>query len=75
MLLYSCPADFTWAKLVTVLNGMGYKERTGGKTGGSRRDFWHPDTGHVIKLHKPHLGAILKRYQLRLVIVELGVDK
>jgi len=26
---------------------------------------------HKIKLHKPHPGSILKRYQIRLVIDEL----
>ncbi|WP_092101934.1 type II toxin-antitoxin system HicA family toxin [Pontibacter chinhatensis] len=69
----SCPSDFTWAELVTLLNSLGYEEHTGGKTGGSRRRFWNQTTGHVINLHKPHPDPILKRYQIRAVIAELGI--
>ncbi|MFD3003653.1 type II toxin-antitoxin system HicA family toxin [Pontibacter diazotrophicus] len=69
----SCPTDFTWSELVSMLNGLGYQEHTGGKTGGSRRAFVHVTTKHVINLHKPHPGNILKRYQLKIVMDSLGI--
>ncbi|MBC5995102.1 type II toxin-antitoxin system HicA family toxin [Pontibacter cellulosilyticus] len=70
--LCSYPTDFTWSELVSVLNGAGYQEHTGGKTGGSRRKFIN-GAGHIINLHKPHPGNILKRYQLEIVINSLGL--
>jgi hypothetical protein len=57
------PKDFTWRELVKLLNGFGYIEISGGKTGGSRVRFIH--SAHPpITLHKPHPRPILKRYQL-----------
>lgn len=67
------PADFTWAELVKLLRAFDYEEHTGGKTGGSRRVFVHMKTKHVINLHKPHPGNILKEYQLKAVIEALGI--
>jgi hypothetical protein len=41
-----------------------------GKTGGSRRKF--ADAGnHIINLHKPHPGNILKHYQLKEAVTSL----
>ena len=34
--LLSKPKDFTWDELTKVLNGLGYKQISAGKTGGSR---------------------------------------
>jgi hypothetical protein len=59
----SKPKDFSWSELIKLMAGFGFIERTGGKTGGSRVRFIHPDHPPVI-LHKPHPGKILKRYQL-----------
>lgn len=60
----SKPKDFTWAELTALLQGFGYEEVTGGKTGGSRRRFIH-DTAPAIFLHKPHPGNELKMYQVK----------
>ncbi|MGD2033577.1 MAG: type II toxin-antitoxin system HicA family toxin [Bacteroidales bacterium] len=64
----SRPKDFTYAELVKVLSGLGYKEQQGS---GSRVVFVNNELKHNIKLHKPHPGNILKRYQIDLVIDEL----
>lgn len=58
------PKDFTYREAVSLLEGLGYQEATGGKTGGSRRRFKHP-TAATIYLHKPHPRDILKPYQVR----------
>jgi hypothetical protein len=64
--LLSYPKDFTYSELKTLLTSFGYKEEQGA---GSRVYF--SKDNHKIKLHKPHPGNILKRYQLDLVIDEL----
>jgi len=61
--LLSRPSDFTWEELVKVLSFYGYKELKKGKTSGSRRKF-ADDKKHIISLHKPHPGNILKHYQV-----------
>lgn len=57
------PKDFTYDELKILLRGFGYDEISTGKTSGSRTAFFHPQTKHVIRLHKPHPQKILKRYQ------------
>lgn len=66
----SKPTDFTWAELKKLMAGFGFKEITGGKTGGSRVRFIHRDHPPVL-LHKPHPGKILKRYQVDWVLALL----
>lgn len=61
------PKDFTWSELTTLLTGLGYREFTGGKSGGSRRRFVHAEAP-AISLHKPHPGNILKQYVIRDVL-------
>jgi hypothetical protein len=64
--LFSCPKNFTYNELKTLLASFGYCEMQGA---GSRVCF--SKGTHKIKLHKPHPGNILKAYQLDLVIEEL----
>jgi hypothetical protein len=64
--LLSYPKDFTYNELKTLLLSFGYNEIQGA---GSRVCF--SNESHKIKLHKPHPGNILKRYQLNLIINEL----
>lgn len=74
----SVPADFRWDELESMLSSYGYKLRPTKKTGGSRRAFVNEGTGHVLNLHEPHPGSIVKRYALRQVIdslKEVGVIK
>jgi hypothetical protein len=63
--------NFTYNELRMLLNGFGYRELKTGKTSGSRVAFINDKTQHVIRLHKPHPGNILKRYQLDFVKEEL----
>ena len=64
----SKPKDFTYNELLRLLSNMGYKEQQGS---GSRLTFYNERIKHNIKLHKPHPGNVLKRYQIELVIKEL----
>jgi len=64
----SRPKDFTYNELLRLLSSMGYKEQQGS---GSRVVFLNEEIKHNIKLHKPHPGNVLKRYQIELVIQEL----
>jgi hypothetical protein len=69
--LLSRPKDFTYNELVKILNHFGYQEVKKGKTGGSRRAFIRDTTKHIIRLHKPHPGNILKMYVIDYIINEL----
>jgi hypothetical protein len=68
--LVSRPTDFTWDELVKILSHFGYEELKKGKTGGSRRKF-ADESKHIISLHKPHPGNIVKHYVINQVIAEL----
>jgi len=68
--LLSVPKDFTWDELCKVVAFFGYKELTGGKTGGSRRKFVDSNK-NIITLHKPHPANIVKSYAIREVISHL----
>jgi predicted RNA binding protein YcfA (HicA-like mRNA interferase family) len=60
--------DFKYNELLKLLSSLGYKEQQGT---GSRVVFSNERIKHHIKLHKPHPGNILKRYQIDLIIQEL----
>jgi hypothetical protein len=60
--LKSRPTDFTFDELKTLLEHYGYSLTEAGKTSGSRVSFVKGDS--YIRLHKPHPGNILKRYQI-----------
>ena len=66
----SQPSDFTYNELLRLLNGFGYSELQGS---GSRVVFYNDNLKHNIKLHKPHPGSILKRYQIAIIIEELKI--
>jgi len=65
------PKDFSYDELRKLLNGFGYIENTKGKTSGSRVAFINQNTNHIIRLHKPHPGNIVKRYALEQMMEEL----
>ncbi len=62
------PKDFTFSELKKMLNHFDYVQAEGS---GSRVVFANEATGHKMKLHKPHPGKILKRYQIDYIEVEL----
>lgn len=67
----SKPKDFTYDELTRLLKTYGYEEAKTGKTSGSRAAFLNMTTKHIIRLHKPHPGKILKHYQLNNIEEEL----
>ena len=62
------PKDFTYSELISIMRGFGYLVSQGS---GSRVMFFNEKLKHNIKLHKPHPGNIMKKYQIDLVINEL----
>jgi predicted RNA binding protein YcfA (HicA-like mRNA interferase family) len=70
--LCSKPTDFTWNELLRLVNALGYVESKKGSTSGSRRRFSHPTLPSIL-LHQPHPTPILKEYQLKLIIEQLGL--
>ena len=66
----STPQDFSYDELKRLLSGFGYKEQ---QRSGSRVVFKNERLHHSIKLHKPHPGNILKRYQVNTISKELKI--
>ena len=48
---------FVWTDLVTVLAAIGYQKQ---EMTGSRVRFYNKETGHMIRLHKPHPENFIK---------------
>ena len=69
--LKSRSRTFTYSELRTLLQKLGYEEKTLGKTSGSRVAFVNQEHQHIIRLHKPHPGNELKRYQINYLLEEL----
>ena len=69
--LLAKPNDFTYNELKSLLSHLGYVETQSGKTSGSRVAFINERDKHIIRLHKPHPGNELKKYQIEQVIEEL----
>ena len=65
------PKDFTYDELKKFLAGLGYDETKKGKTSGSRVAFVNQESKHIIRLHKPHPGNIVKSYALEQIYEEL----
>jgi predicted RNA binding protein YcfA (HicA-like mRNA interferase family) len=65
----SRPMNFTYHELIRLLESMGFKEEQGS---GSRVVFSNKRIKHCTKLHKPHPGIVLKRYQIDMIIQELN---
>jgi hypothetical protein len=69
--LLARPNDFTYNELRSLLSHLGYVESQSGKTSGSRVAFINEKDKHIIRLHKPHPGNELKKYQIDQLIEEL----
>ena len=68
------PKDFTFDELESLLNGFGYSLSNSGSTSGSAVRFINRETGHIIRLHKPHPSPVLKQYIVKFIINELKQD-
>ncbi|MCD4729077.1 MAG: type II toxin-antitoxin system HicA family toxin [Bacteroidales bacterium] len=60
----SKPKDFRYSELKRLLGFYNFNEK---QAVGSRVIFRNNKLNYAIKLHKPHPGNILKRYQLDLI--------
>jgi len=69
--LLNKPVDFGYRELRSLLVKLGYKEEKRGRTSGSRTAFYNSETGHILRMHKPHPTEILKQYQVEQLIQEL----
>ena len=67
----SKPKDFTYKEMIKLLSGLGYKDVKTGKSTGSRVAYINRSNQHIIRLHKPHPGNVLKKYQLDMIENEL----
>lgn len=63
----SRPANFTSGEMSRLFRGFGYQELKAGKTAGSRVAFINPESGHIIRLHRPHPARVMKKYQMDLL--------
>lgn len=68
------PKTFKYSDLKKLLINLGYEEFNKGKTSGSRVAFFNKTTKHLIRLHKPHPGNELKKYQVELIYKELNTQ-
>jgi hypothetical protein len=48
------PASIKWNELTSILEHLGYEQLSKGKTGGSRRKFFHKGKDALICCHCPH---------------------
>ena len=69
--LLSNPKDFTFDELETLLTGIGYQLSNSGGTSGSAVRFINRETGHIIRLHKPHPSPVLKQCIVKFIVSEL----
>ena len=58
-------------ELEALLKGFGYGLSNSGSTSGSAVRFINRETGHIIRLHRPHLSPVLKQYIVNFIINEL----
>jgi hypothetical protein len=63
----SKPTDFRFDEMSLFLKDLGYEEIRSGKTSGSRVAYLNKLSGHIIRLHRPHPGNTVKRYQMELI--------
>jgi hypothetical protein len=70
--LLTKPVDYTWDELLSLMNALGYKLRT---SGGSSRKFFDPASKALFFLHEPHPSKILKKYQIRELILFLRRER
>ena len=69
--LLSGPKDFSFDELETLLTGLGFIASNAGGTSGSAVRFKNPQTGQILRLHKPHPSPYLKQYLVKYIISEL----
>ena len=68
-------SDFEYGEAKTLVLRLGYVEDNQGRTSGSRFAFVNIKTKHIIRLHKPHPGSIMRMYQIDQLIEELKIKE
>jgi hypothetical protein len=66
--LFKNPKDSTYKELKSLLAYYNYDEHKAGHTSGSRIAVINQATKHIIRLHKPHPGNMMKSYQVKEII-------
>jgi hypothetical protein len=61
-----CTGPFPYRDFVWIIAQLGYEPKKAGKTGGSRRKFYNPKSGHLIMLDEPHDGEMRRGMVKRL---------
>jgi len=69
--LLNIPSDFRYDEVRSLLEKYGYREDNRGRTSGSRVAFVNSRSKHIIRLHKPHPGNLLKKYQIEQLTEDL----
>ncbi len=69
--LLSEPNDFTFEEAEVLLGYFLFFRTNKGKTSGSRVSFFNVESRDKLNMHKPHPGNMLKKYQVRSLIVFL----
>lgn len=64
----SCPPDYRWDELVSVLKGLGFSLKKGA---GSRRKFVSKDGKRRLYFHQPHPDPCVRQYQIEDAIEQL----
>lgn len=67
--LLQLPNDMKFSEIETLLIHLGYKQKPGSISGGSRIEFYKENV--KILFHKPHGNNNMKRYQLKAIITVL----
>lgn len=62
------PKDFTYDEMKALLEHLGFKECTKGKTTGSAISFIREKDKRVFMFHKPHPGNIVKTVYIKQLI-------
>ena len=70
--LKSCPKDFTFDEMQSLLLALGFEFSNKGRTSGSRVKFFKDEV--CIILHKPHPRKELLSYQIKQVIEILSEE-
>lgn len=68
--LKSNPKDFTIDEVINLMNILGYRLSSKGKTSGSRICFIKEGHGTIL-MHRPHPSNVLKSYQVKQLLEEL----
>lgn len=73
--LLSEPSDYTYGEANTLLNHLGFKEFSKGKSSGSRVKYYRESDKKSILLHKPHPSNIMDKgavKDLKSFLIEIG---